>query len=92
MSNIFKQYPKNWLEAKKLVKNLNIEIDDIRQMKKGYDRSKRILSIIKVSYAILKALDDRIKSCDDREEIKKLISARSVLVEWIKFKGISELK
>lgn len=85
MKNLRIRYPRNFLEAKLLVRNLQREFLRVKsEYEKGHERSKEYLRIIRVSYTILESLDRAIVISKDSKEISRLVSARQVLSNWMK--------
>ena len=85
------KYPKNWFEANRLVKNLEAEIMKINENSSSKrDRSKEILKIIKISYAILKSIDRAIEESENTKEIRQFGAARKVLSDWMKRRRFPE--
>ncbi len=86
------RYPKNYYEAKLVVFSLSKELDEIRKAPRSYDRSKRLLSLIQISYTILDALNDAIEKCLNEKDLKNLNAGQAHIVKWMKRNRFPEKK
>lgn len=84
MRNQELRYPRDWIEAKLLVNNFEKEIKAIQDTRpKGRQRSKELLKILKILYAILESLDVAIAKSNP-DQIIKLFLAKKVLLNWMR--------
>lgn len=87
MKSLIVKYPRDWLEAKLLIRNLEREIKNtLENFPKGHLRSKQLIKIIRASYAILDSLNIAIANSKDTKEIGRLVAARKVLFNWMRYR------
>jgi len=90
MKNLHNKYPKDWFDANRLVKKLNIQFIAAEQQSDKKKKSREVLGVMKTSYTILKKLDDAIANSDDNKELNNLAKARQVLSTWMKKRRFPE--
>lgn len=88
MRNLFHMFPKNWVEAIRLARELDGLIIDARQLSDRRKKEQEILKIIKMANLYRTNLDKAITNSTDNIELERLKKSKGAFEKWMKQRKI----